>query len=55
MITGIFAQNRNAYQSACLGVYLHGLAGDIAANEKGKYSVLASDIVDSIEKVLKQI
>jgi NAD(P)H-hydrate epimerase len=40
------------YEAACLAVYLHGLAGDAAAAEKGKYSMMAGDIVNSIEKVI---
>lgn len=55
MITGILAQGMNPYESACLGVYLHGLAGDYAAENKGKYSVLAGDIIENIGEILKQI
>ena len=55
IITGILAQSKDAYKSACLGVYLHGMAGDIAAQEKGRYSLLAGDIVNYIGEVLKQI
>ena len=55
MIVGIAAQGKEAYESATLGVYLHGLAGDCTREEKGKYSVFASDLIDSISKVLKQI
>jgi len=56
VLTGIIAslivQGMEPYQAACLGVYIHGLAGDIAAKEKGTYSMMASDIINSIEKVL---
>ncbi len=31
---------------AALGVYLHGLCGDLAAAEKGKRSMLAGDIIE---------
>ena len=55
MIAGITAQRMNCYDSACLGVYLHGLAGDAARDEKGSYSVLADDIIDGISCVLKKI
>jgi NAD(P)H-hydrate epimerase len=40
------------YKAACLGVYLHGLAGDYAAAKKGTYSMIAGDILESIEQVL---
>lgn len=55
IISGIVAQNTSAYEAACLGVYLHGMAGDYARDTKGQYSVLAGDIVDSIGEILKQI
>ena len=40
---------------AALGVYIHSVAGDIAASELGEYSVMAGDIIDSIPAVLKRI
>jgi len=55
MITGILAQKAEPYLSACLGVFLHGLAGDNARENKGNYSVLASDMIDSIGNVLREI
>lgn len=55
IISGILAQKMKAYDAACLGVYLHGLAGDYARDQKGQYSVLAGDIADCIGEILKQI
>lgn len=55
MITGILAQKRDAYEAACLGVYLHGTSGDYAARQKGQYSVLAGDLVCACGEVLKNI
>lgn len=43
----------NMVEKVALGAYLHGLAGDIAAEEIGEHSVIASDIIDGIPKVLK--
>lgn len=57
VLTGILgaliAQGLEPYDAACLGVYLHGLAGDEAARDKGTYSMMASDIVNSIGNVIK--
>ena len=55
VIVGILAQQCEPYTSACLGVFLHGLAGDMARDKKGAYSVLASDLVAEIRSVLKNI
>lgn len=55
MIAGLAAQKTESYKAACLGVYLHGLAGDSARDKKGNYSVLASDMIENIGDVLKKI
>jgi hydroxyethylthiazole kinase-like uncharacterized protein yjeF len=48
MISGFLGQTRDPLQSCILGVYMHGLSGDIAASEKGPHSVIATDIIDKI-------
>jgi NAD(P)H-hydrate epimerase len=52
IIGGILAQNKSGSlsltQAAELGVYLHGKAGDIAAERLGEYSLMASDIIDCL-------
>ncbi len=55
VITGILAQQCESYNAACLGVFLHGLAGDVARDKKGVYSVFASDLIEEISNVLKNI
>jgi len=52
IIAALIAQGMTHYKATCLAVYLHGLAGDEAAKRKGKYSLMAGDIVDHIETVL---
>jgi NAD(P)H-hydrate epimerase len=44
-IAGWFAQLLDAADAARLGVYLHGLAGDLAAAEVGETSLIASDLI----------
>lgn len=53
VIAALIAQGMSPFEATCLAVYIHGFAGDIAAEVKGRYSMMASDIIDSIEKVLK--
>jgi NAD(P)H-hydrate epimerase len=48
MISGFLGQTREPLHACILGVYLHGLAGDIAASLKGQHSVIAADIIDEI-------
>jgi NAD(P)H-hydrate epimerase len=48
IIAGIAAQGYSSDDAACLGVYLHGLAGDTYAQKKSKASLLASDIIEHL-------
>jgi NAD(P)H-hydrate epimerase len=48
MITGLLAQGMEAKEAAVCGVYLHGAAGDLAAQEKTRRSMMASDIIEQI-------
>ena len=36
-------------------MYLHGLAGDLAANDLGKESLIAGDIIDYLPKAFKRL
>lgn len=59
VLTGIIAaflgQGIEPFLAAKLGVYLHGLAGDYAAREKGQISLIASDILDKLPQALKSV
>jgi ADP-dependent NAD(P)H-hydrate dehydratase / NAD(P)H-hydrate epimerase len=48
MIAGLLGQNITPLQACIIGVYLHGLAGDIASSEKGPHSLIATDIIEKI-------
>lgn len=52
IITGLLAQHMEIFEGAALGVYIHGLSGDEAAQKMGQYSILARDIADSISSVI---
>jgi NAD(P)H-hydrate epimerase len=54
MIGSLLAQGYSASQAACLGVYLHGLAGDLAAQEKGEIAMIAGDLIDKIPQAFKE-
>jgi len=52
LIGGLLAQGHNAYESAYLGAFINGTAGDIAKKEYG-YNFLASDVIKYIPRVFK--
>jgi ADP-dependent NAD(P)H-hydrate dehydratase / NAD(P)H-hydrate epimerase len=54
IITGLLAQNYNPTEAAILGVYLHGYAGYLAANELGMNSLIASDLVLFLSQAFKR-
>lgn len=57
ILGGIFAQSKHSDVSrtalTALGAYIHGRCGDIAAEQYGEYSLMASDIIDALPKLLK--
>lgn len=59
VLTGIVAslmgQNLLPYQAAVLGVYVHGLAGDLAKREKGETSLIATDLLKKLPEAFKKI
>ena len=48
MIAGLMAQGLSPLDAARLGVYLHGLAGDVAREKRGEWSLVAGDLVEDI-------
>lgn len=55
IILSLVAQRYTPEEAALLGVYLHGLAGDIAASENGMESLIASDISKNIGKAFRKL
>ncbi len=48
VISALIAQKMDPFDAACLGVYAHGLAGDIARDNNGVVGLISGDIVDSL-------
>jgi NAD(P)H-hydrate epimerase len=46
VIAALIGQKMDPFEAAILGVYLHGLAGDYAAEELGRWSMTALDVID---------
>ena len=55
MITGFLAQGLSCFEAACLGVFLHGVAGELASKDLTEYSTLASDLINYIPQAIKTI
>jgi ADP-dependent NAD(P)H-hydrate dehydratase len=48
VIAALIAQKLPAFEAAQLGVYIHGVAGDIARDQNGETGLIAGDIVDAL-------
>ena len=48
LIAALVSQGLSPFDAAQLGVYLHGLAGDLAAERVGQESLIASDLVEAL-------
>ncbi|MDH5430192.1 MAG: NAD(P)H-hydrate dehydratase [Nitrospirota bacterium] len=55
MITGLLAQGLPAWDAARTGVYLHGLAGDLAAKTMGESGLIASDVIAALPHALTHL
>lgn len=53
VIAALSAQGYSAYEAAKIGVYVHGLAGDICEEEIGQMGMTAMDIVEKVPKAFK--
>lgn len=54
-IAGFLAQGLSPLNSAIVGVYIHGLAGEIVKSEIGDAGMLASDLLPALPKAIKRI
>jgi len=55
IIAGLKAQGYTSFESCLLGVYIHGLAGDLALSEKGYEALIAGDIIDNLGKAFQSL
>jgi ADP-dependent NAD(P)H-hydrate dehydratase / NAD(P)H-hydrate epimerase len=55
VLTGLLAQGYSAKDTALLGVYLHGLAGDLAARETGQNAFVAGDLINFLPAAFKTL
>jgi NAD(P)H-hydrate epimerase len=55
IIAGFISQGLSVRDSSILGVYLHGLAGDIAAGELSQTALIASDLLKTFPEAIKRV
>jgi NAD(P)H-hydrate epimerase len=55
IITALLAQGIEPFTAARWSVFLHGRAGDLAAKDKGKVSLIATDLIDYLPKAIRLI
>lgn len=55
VIAGLLAQGLSPINAAISGVYLHGMAGDIAASQKGEHGIIATDVLEALPKAIVEI
>ncbi len=53
IISGLIAQGMGIFEAAALGVYLHGLSGDLAKEKLTEYSVMAEDLISFLPSAIK--
>lgn len=55
IIAALLAQGYDSRTSAVLGVFIHGAAGDMAAQSHGVYGMVSGDIVENIGQVIRNL
>jgi NAD(P)H-hydrate epimerase len=54
VVLGLLSQGYRSDEAAIIGVYLHGLAGDFAKQQRGENSLIASDIIEQMGEAFKK-
>jgi len=55
IISGFIAQGLDAKKSAILGVYVHGLAGDLASIDNGETGMITDDLIEQLPKAIRKL
>ncbi|MDP4680239.1 MAG: bifunctional ADP-dependent NAD(P)H-hydrate dehydratase/NAD(P)H-hydrate epimerase, partial [Cyclobacteriaceae bacterium] len=55
IITSLMGQGYNSLESALFGAYLHGLAGNLFAEQESEEGLIASDIINLLPKAFSEL
>lgn len=55
LITGLLGQGYSSLDACVIGVYVHGLAGDITRQEKGEIAMIPSDVISNLPKAFMSL
>ena len=55
LITGLLAQGYTSFEASLIGVYVHGLAGDMTKEEKGEVAMIPTDVIENIPNAFKRL
>ena len=55
ILTSLVAQGYSSVNAAILGVYIHGLAGDYAAEKESKEAMISGDIIDNLSNAFSEL
>ncbi len=55
IVSSLISRGLEPFDAAKTGVYLHGLAGDVAVSAKGEESLIATDLLDSLPRAFSQV
>lgn len=55
VLTGLLAQGYEALEASKIGVFIHGMAGDMAARDLSEEGIISSDIIEYLPHTFRQI
>ena len=55
MLTALLTQGYSSLETCLIGVYTHGLAGDISKQEQGEIGMTTTDVINNLPKAFKEL
>jgi NAD(P)H-hydrate epimerase len=55
LITALMAQGYHGHEAAMLGVWLHGIAGDLCLEKQSEESLIAGDVIEGLGSAFKEL